>query len=224
MTDQRTEPTMSERARSALAQARAGSLVTKGRPLRTRTLTIVAVTDQPDGHPVITLENSAPAVRELHTCRIATLWVPGPAPFRQLELTGTVKPQGVADPGGDRDYRLSPLVGRLVGASTVPLALTQFHAARPDPLLGVAAELLEHLNRAHAAELLACIRAHGHHWAEAVVPTAVDRYGLEVTVLARSGADVVRLPFPGGPVDTLQELPPGHLIPLRCRCRDNSPR
>lgn len=40
----------------------------------------------------------------------------------------------------------------------------------PDPLGGRAAALLNHLDEAHATELLACVRAQGHTYVEAVVP------------------------------------------------------
>jgi hypothetical protein len=216
--DHHSEPTLPERARTALAQAKAGTLITKGCPPRSGTLTIVAVEDQPDGRVLIHLESSSPTVRELVACPVATLSVAGPAPFRRLDLTG---PLNACRPArrGQRTYRLSTLSGRLVGTTSLPLALGDFHAARPDPLAGLAVALLDHLANAHAPELLACIRAHGHLDAEAVVPRALDRYGLEIAILGPAGVQRVRLPFPGGPIDTLEQVPPGLLAPLNCRCR-----
>ncbi len=99
---------------------------------------------------------------------------------------------------------------------TVPL--NEFKAAEPDPLWRQAPQALEHLGEAHAPELLACVRAHGLPEAEAVVPRALDRYGLELAVICAAGIRTVRLPFPGGPVDSLQEVTEGLRVLLTCRC------
>lgn len=215
------EPTLPERARNALARAKVGTLVARGCGPRSGTLTVVAVEDQPDGQPLIHLEASSPTTRELAVHPIATLSVAGPAPFRQLDLTGPLSPCR-SPRNGYLGYRLCPLSGRLIGTTTLPLALSEFRAAPPDPLAGLADAMLDHLTKAHASELLACIRAHGHVFAEAVVPRALDRYGIELIVLAPAGVQRVRLPFPGGPIDSLEQVPPGILIPLACRCRDTS--
>jgi hypothetical protein len=217
------EPTLAERARTALARAKAASLVTKGCGARAGTVTVVAVEDQPDGRPLVRLEDSSPTVRELAGPPVATLAVAGPQPFSRLELTGPLKPHR-ASRRADRTYRLSPLTCRLVGATSVPLPLGEFHAARPDPLAGIAPALLDHLAQAHASELLACIRAHGHDHAEVVMPRALDRYGIELAVLGAEGVQRVRLPFPGGPIETLEHAPRGLAAPLSCRCRGTTPR
>lgn len=223
MQDHSTEPTLPERARTALAQAKAATLVTKGCPARSGTLTVVSVEDQPDGRPLIRLEDSSPIVRELVACPVATLSVAGPAPFRSLQLTGSLKPCRAPRPG-HRTYRLSPLTGRLVGITSLSLSLSEFHAARPDPLTRLAPTLLEHLAEAHASDLLACIRGHGYDHAQAVVPRALDRYGLELAVLTTAGVERLRLPFPGGPIDAIQQVPPGLAAPLTCRCRGTTNR
>ncbi|GAB3260860.1 hypothetical protein GCM10027425_24020 [Alteromonas gracilis] len=88
-----------------------------------------------------------------------------------------------------------------------------------DPLAEVAPRLLLHLADAHAAELLACVRAHGHPEAEAVVPRELDRWGLVIVALTPGGVERVRLHFPGGPVDDLRLLSPGLHCLLTCRCR-----
>jgi hypothetical protein len=216
--DHPTEPTVPELARTALAQAKAATLVTTGCTVGSRTLTVVSVEDQPDGRPLISVERSSPTVRELVACSLATLSVAGPSPFRRLDLTGPLKAYRVGRPG-HRTYRLSPVSGRLVGATNLPLALGDFYAARPDPLARDSAALLDHLAQAHAAELLACVRAQGHTYAEAAVPRAVDRYGIELVALGPAGVHRVRLPFPGGPIDALEQVPPRLLVPLACRCR-----
>jgi hypothetical protein len=181
-------------------------------------MTIVTVEDQPDGRPLVRLEDSSPTVRELAARPVATLAVAGPGPFARLELTGSLKPHHAPRPG-QRSYRLSPLTCRLVGTTSVPLSLREVLAARPDPLASLAPALLDHLAEAHASDLLACIRAHGHDHAEVVLPRALDRYGIELAVLGADGVKRVRLPFPGGPIETLEDAPLGLAAPLSCRCR-----
>jgi hypothetical protein len=185
-------------------------------------VSVVAVEDQPDGRPLLRLEDSSPTVRELAGRPVATLAVAGPEPFSRLELTGPLKPCRTPHPG-HRAYRLSPLTCRLVGATSVPLPLRDFHAARPDPLAGIAPALLDHLAQAHTSELLACIRAHGHDHAEVVMPRSLDRYGIELAVLGAEGLQRVRLPFPGGPIETLEHAPRGLAVPLSCRCHGTNP-
>jgi hypothetical protein len=47
----------------------------------------------------------------------------------------------------------------------------------------------------------------------------VDRYGITMGALCRDGVRSLRLEFPGGPVDSLDEVSPGLRGPLTCRCR-----
>ena len=68
------------------------------------------------------------------------------------------------------------------------------------------------------AELLACVRAHGLPETEAAVPRSLDRYGLELAAIGADGIRTVRLPFPGGPVRSLQEVTDGLRVLLTCRC------
>jgi hypothetical protein len=223
MQDHPTEPTPPERARTAVARARVATLVTKGCAVRPGTLTVVAMEDQPDGRPVIHLEGSSPTVRELGACRVATLSVASPAPFRSLELTGPLRPCRGTRPG-HRTYRLSPLTVRLVGRTSHSLHVSDYHAAQPDPLAGLATEFLHHLADAHASDLLAWIRAQGYENAEAVLPRGVDRYGIELAVLGTAGVQRARLTFPDGPIENLEQAPQGLLVPLSCRCRGTGSR
>jgi len=223
MPEPATEPTLAERARTALALTNVGTLVTKGCPTRPGTLTVVSVEDQANGRPLIRLEETSPTVRELAGCRVATLAVAVPTPFRRLELTGPLKACR-APRSGTSLYRLSPLTCRLVGATSVSFPPSRFHAAQPDPLRGLAPALLDHLAQAHTQDLLACIQAHGYRTAEAVVPQVVDRYGIELAVLGGDGIERVRLPFPGGPIDALEQVALGLVVPLTCRCRGTRSR
>lgn len=212
-----TEPSLAERARTALAVAKVATLATKPCPARSTTLTVVAVQDRPDGRPLIRLQASSPTAREFAGGRVATLAVPAPAPFWRLELTGPMESLRERR-AGEVLFRLSTLSCRLVGATSATIPVNSFFAAWPDPLRAVAPTMIEHLAQAHSHELLACIQAHGYRSAQAVVPRAVDRYGIELSALTAEGVECVRLPFPGGPIDTLQQAPAGLVVPLTCRC------
>ncbi|MET0838269.1 MAG: DUF2470 domain-containing protein [Marmoricola sp.] len=217
MTDgSRSEPSLAQQARTALAQARVGSLIGRSAP-SSRSVTVVKVTDQPDGQPVVELEPGSSIVRLLAWWPVVTVSVAGPGPFKALHLTGTAKGQ---DPLDERlrAYRLQLLSTRLVNTTSVTVPLGEFKAADPDPLWRQAPEALRHLGEAHAPELLACIRAHGFPDAEAVVPRTLDRYGLELAAIGEDGIRTVRLPFPGGPVRSLQEVTNGLRVLLTCRC------
>jgi hypothetical protein len=94
-----------------------------------------------------------------------------------------------------------------------------YRRAEPDPLRDEAPELLRHLQRAHRADLVGCIRRHGLHDAEWVEPHALDRYGLELTVVTPDAVGRVRLPF-ARPLRSLDELGPGLHTAFRCRCSE----
>jgi len=207
-------PSLAQQARTALAQARVGSLIGRSTTPVTRALTIVKVTDQPDGHPVVELEPGSSMVRLLAWWPVVTVSVPGPGPYRALHLTGTAKASAAVDESLCA-YRLSLLSTRLVSATSVTVPLGEFQAAEPDPLWPHA---LAHLGEAHSAELLACVRAHGLPDAEAAVPRALDRFGLELAAIGEDGIRTVRLPFPGGPVRSLQEVSDSLRVLLTCRC------
>jgi hypothetical protein len=194
-----------------------GSLIGRSATTASQSLTIVKVTDQPDGQPVVELEPSSSIVRLLAWWPVVTVCVPGPGPFKALHLTGTAKIQESLDERW-RAYRLALLSTRLVSSTSVTVPLREFKAAEPDPLWRHAPQALEHLGEAHAPELLACVRAHGRPEAEAVVPRALDCYGLELSAIDADGIRTVRLPFPGGPVRSLEEVTDGLRVLLTCRC------
>jgi hypothetical protein len=212
-----TEPSLAQQARTALARARVGSLIGRSSTPTSRPVVLVKVTDQPDGQPMVELEPESSMVRLLAWWPMVTVSVPGPEPFRALHLTGTAKKSAPLD-DRLRAYRLTLLSTRLVSATSVTVPLGAFKAAEPDPLWRHAPEALAHLDEAHAPELLACVRAHGLPEAEAVVPRILDRYGLELAVIGGEGIGTVRLPFPGGPVQSLQEVTEGLRVLLTCRC------
>ncbi len=208
-------PSLAELARTALAGATVATLATRG-CRAPRTLTVVSIQDQPDGRPVVRVDDGSPAVQLLASCPVATVSVAGPAPYRALDLTGAFQPVR-APREGARAYRLSLLSARLTGSAPVPIPLGAFRAAEADPLLPHAPAALHHLEQSHTDELLACVRAHGHD-AQTVVPRALDRYGIELTAISAYGVGVVRLAFPGGPVDRLEQVATGLRLLLTCRC------
>jgi hypothetical protein len=69
------------------------------------------------------------------------------------------------------------------------------------------------------AELVGCVRAHGLASADWIIARGLDRYGLELLVLAPDGVAAVRLAFPDGPVTSLEEVPASLRTVLTCRCQ-----
>ena len=211
-------PSTAELARTALAQAKVATLVSRGRGASVDAMAVVNVTESADGRPLVQLEPTSPMVRRLSVCPVATISIAAPGPFVSLQLTGPAMPCKDAREGL-RGFRLSLLSARLVAwRDVVPVPLGAFHAASPDPLWPHAAQMIDHLGQAHAPELLACARAHGQPLAQAVEPRAIDRYGLELALISGIGVTTLRLPFPGGPVESLAEVTCGLRAVLTCRC------
>lgn len=52
-----------------------------------------------------------------------------------------------------------------------------------------------------------------------MIPRGLDRYGLELLVLATDGVSAVRLSFPDGPVASLDDVPVSLRTALTCRCQ-----
>ena len=215
---QHQESSTAELARTALARAEVATLISRGRGPSADALAVVNVQDSPDGRPLVQLERTSPMVRRLAACPVATISIAAPDPFVALQLTGPAMACKGASKGL-RGFRLSLLSARFVARSkVVPVPLGAFHAAAPDPLWPHAAEVLDHLEQAHAPELVACARAHGLPHAQAVVPRAIDRYGLELALITGIGVSTLRLPFPGGPVESLGNVTCGLRAVLTCRC------
>jgi hypothetical protein len=106
-----------------------------------------------------------------------------------------------------------------VGGGWAGVPVAEYRAARPDPLWRVAPGILRHLEQGHMSELVRRVRAHGLARAEWVVPRGLDRYGLELLVLAADGIAAVRLAFPAGPVGCLDDMPASLRTALTCRCQ-----
>jgi hypothetical protein len=157
-----------------------------------------------------------------------TVIIPAGAPFAALRLTGITRPGARPRPGRDhgrRELAAYPVTLQsleFTGAASAPVALGQYEAAVPDPLRHAEPAVLHHLEHCHMAELVRCVQAHGITTAEYVIPRGLDRFGLEILVLAASGVAAVRLAFPNGPVASLLEVPAGTRAVLTCRCDDGA--
>ncbi len=170
------------------------------------------------GLPILLPSAGSPLARHLEENGPAEVLVavPADAPFSALRLSGVAVRSA---PGFPVRLRRAEFTGPV----PVQVALEEYAVAAPDPLWREAPGVLEHLERSHMAELVSCVRAHGLVSAEAVVPRALDRFGLQLLVLMPSGAAAVRLAFPDGPVRALHEAPASIRAALTCRCASGLP-
>lgn len=212
-----SHPSWGELGRTALADASVATLLTGDCPT-SYTPTIVRIQPGLEAQAQFWLEPSSPTVARLSRWPVATLVVAAPLPFRTLEMTGSVR-RGPGDGSARRPFDLVPTSARLVGARAQAIGLEEFLGAEPDPLRREAATILHHLEAAHTAELLACLRAHGYVDAVAVLPRTLNRYGVELVALSHHGVQNVWLAFPGGPVDALHDVGLGLRTVMMCRCR-----
>lgn len=201
-------------ARTSMASARAGSLLTFSRQVRGHRTTLVTVTACPDGSAEITLERGSPALLQLMARPLAVLTV-APPWCEPLTLHGGVRKLPSDD--GDRHVRLhlSGAVVRL-GRPCRTIDPEEYAAAAPDPLHPDVPAVLAHLNAGHTDALAACLRAQGRD-AAFVEAAALDTHGLTVLSVGAAGVERVRLTFPR-PVERLSQLPGGIAGLLRARC------
>ncbi|HEY2522545.1 MAG TPA: hypothetical protein VGJ19_20715 [Streptosporangiaceae bacterium] len=211
-------PSLAERARTAVTQARLAAVTWDDpEPGRGRRVTATAaIRDGGAGAPLLLLAPREAVTEALAGSPLVTATIPAPSPLGSLALTGTMWPRSESD--GRLGYRLDLLSLQFVGGGGAPVALADYRAAEPDPLWRVAASAIQHLERGHMAELICCLRAHGMHRAEWVVPRGLDRFGLELAVISSHGVAAVRLSFPDGPVGSLEEVPASLRAVLACRC------
>ena len=211
-----TRPTPAERARTALASARIGSLLTyaRGRCVPPRRTT-VALEGDDEGSLVIRLPPGSLAAAQLRVRPLATVQVTPPG-------CETVTVQGIGHhlaPSGDGllRYRLTVAAVRIGERSRTAVPVAEFWAALPDPLRDAAPAVLRHLSQCHGEALAACLRARGHDalWAE---PRGLDCRGMDVLGLGVDGVELVRLAFPER-VARLEDLPAGLAVPMLCQCQ-----
>jgi heme iron utilization protein len=76
------------------------------------------------------------------------------------------------------------------------LRVADYAGARPDPLAGTAAEILEHMNQDHGDALLTFARVLAGENAEEARMVAVDRLGFKLRLRGTSGGRSCRIAFP----------------------------
>jgi hypothetical protein len=218
-------PSLAELARTALASAAAAEIDDARSPgdpdYPARVPAQVPVRDGRDGSPMLLSVTGSVFEHQLSAQREAvTVTVPATGPFSTLRLTGTARPTArnrrVGIAACMVDVRSVELIGPAGTRVAVPLA--EYRTAVPDPLWREAPGVLRHLEHAHMTDLIACVRAHGLPQADWVIPRGLDRYGLELLVLATDGVAAARLGFPDGPVSCLREVPASIRTALTCRC------
>ena len=205
-------PSGAEQARTAVASAQVGVLTTYPRRPPQPLSTSVEVADD-DGSILLTLADDSDAARTLAVRPLATVHV---APLG-CELTwvhGAVRRVPGTSGDGTTRYRLEAGAVRIGRCGSQVVDTVAYGAAEPDPLRDEAPAVLAHLRAEHGDTLAGCLRAQGHRgvrWVEAV---ALDRYGLDLSVVDDHGVDSVRLTFPT-PVRSVRELSPHLYLALR---------
>lgn len=221
-TGSRTEPSAAEVARTVLALWPSATLLLARRPDGFGSFT-VDLEEGGLGRPVLVVDAGTPVDGLLRGSPIGTLALPpalpstGPVPWSTLRVTARFTPARTATDDGRRRYRSALVAVCLGGARRVPVELSELADAAQDPLRHSAARIVDHLAAAHRDDLRACLRAQGRE-VMAVVPRAVDRYGLTLACLDADGVGTVRLAFPGAPPADDAALGAGWALPLRCAC------
>jgi hypothetical protein len=236
-------PPLAELARTTMASVSAAVVTCAGSPALLPST--VPVRAGRTGAPILLPRPGSSLAGHLASSpALVTVAVPAEAPFSALRLTGMTRP-GLTRPGltrpvltragaprGDGAAGPAPDSGagepaaypvtlqslEFTGAGAAPVALAQYEAAAPDPFRLEAPAILRHLEHSHMAELVGCVRAHSITDAEYVIPQRLDRFGLELLVLASSGLAAVRLAFADGPVTTIADVPLSIRALLTCRC------
>jgi hypothetical protein len=213
-------PSLPELARTALARAATATVTADSVPGRPAAAGPVPVRATRDGSPLLLPAARSPLGQWLAAnpgpVRVS---LPAGPPFSALRLTGTAQP--VARLGGAGIAACVVAIGsvELTGGGRARVPVEEYRAAAPDPLWRVAPGVLHHLEHGHMDELIRCVRAHGLARADWVIPRGLDRYGLELLVLATDGIAAVRLSFPDGPVSCLDDVPMSVRAALTCRCQ-----
>lgn len=211
-----------EEARTVVATTNSGGLATLsdgGAPWSS----LIVFGTMADGAPVLLVSTMAEHGRNLHHDPRASLSIADPAAAHDPLEGGRVTLAGrVVQPSGERleaartahvaaipgaelyveweDFTLWVLEVervRWVGgfARMDSISAADYAAAEPDPTTPAAAGAVAHLNDDHAGALLAMARGlAGHPDATSATCTAIDRYGLDLSVVDTETA-TVRIPF-----------------------------
>jgi hypothetical protein len=213
-------PSLPELARTALARAAAATVSHASPPSSLPAAIQVPVRASRDGSPVLLAHVGSVLDRRLAAFPEAvTVSVPAGVPYSALRLAGAARPAARDRTAGITAHALAVRSVEFAGAIPARIPLAQYRAAAPDPLWREAPGVLTHLEHRHMTELIDCVRAHGMPQADWVIPRGLDRYGLQLLVLAPSGVAMARLSFPDGPVTSLRDVPASIRTALTCRCQ-----
>jgi hypothetical protein len=221
-TQRLSEPPLAELARTTLAQARAAriSCLCPDRP-GGEPVAAGMRADQA-GQPVLLFASGSARAQHATSHPGITVSVPAQPPFVSLTLTGATQPSWRIGRSATLACRMMVTSLQFTGPTRTPVPLEDYQAAKPDPFWRQAPSILAHLERGHMSELIGCARAHGVPRAQWVLPRSLDRFGIELSVLTFDGAATMRLPFPGGPVSCLDEVPVSLRAVLTCCCQPDS--
>ena len=213
-------PSLPELARTALARTATATVSAATVPGGPAAAGPVPVRSTRDGSPLLLPSAGSPLARWLTASpdpvRVS---LPAGPPFSALRFTGTARSVTVGDEAGIAACMLAIGSIEFTGGGRARVPVEEYRAARPDPLWRVAPGILHHLEHGYMGELVRCVRAHGMTRADWVFPRGLDRYGLELLVLATDGIAAVRLAFPEGPVSCLDDVPVSLRTALTCRCQ-----
>jgi len=219
------EPTFAERARTLAYLGRTGSLATlsrrhPGHPFAS----VMPYALDADGAPLFLISAMAMHTQNLESDGRASLlitqpgWTGDPLAAGRLTLMGEARRLSGTESGSARaaylarherarywvdfdDFSLWRLtVGDLyfVGgfAAMDWVTADDYRVARPDPLADVAAGIIEHMNRDHAAALIEYARHFAGEAADEATMVAVDRLGFKLRLRQGERLSSVRIAFP----------------------------
>lgn len=229
------EPSHAERCRTLVAGARRGALSTlAAEPAGYPYGSVASYALDDRGNPIffvsLMAEHTQNAIRDPRASLLVTETVPegaDPLASGRATLMGTLVAVDEHGRAAARDryldanpsasyyidfgdfvfYRLDVESIRYVGGygRMSWVDSTSYAASEPDPLVGSAAGIIEHMNADHAEALvLFCEQLAGHPDATSASMSAVDRYGFEMIAITPNGRHAVRLGFPTPCTDALQ--------------------
>lgn len=192
------QPSSAERARTLLLDHQDVS-VTVGRCFA-RSERPARLFDRGDGVPrLVVAHEGAPHLVGKTTSPVLSVRVRGHRPTDLLGITATARREEECQCHGV-SLRLEPLSMRWLNADGSrrgePVSLQSFADAAPDPLVCAARNTLAHLSGDHQDDLLAFARDLVDADTIAVEATAIDSYGLELSVITAEGVVRARCPFP----------------------------
>jgi heme oxygenase (biliverdin-IX-beta and delta-forming) len=220
-----TEPSYSERARTLVHLASAGTLATASRRRPGHPFaSVMPYAPDDEGRPVVLISRMAMHTQNLEADPRASLLVtqPGftddPLAGARVTLMATARPLSGEEARAARSlylaryprakawadfddfgfWRLEMVDVYFVGgfAAMDWIAVPEYTAAHPDPLAGAAASIIEHMNRDHADALVLLARAFADTPADEATMVSVDRLGFRLRVRSGERLSGARIAFP----------------------------